>query len=149
MTKFPVYRGNKGEVVWLDTPGSAIFVGQAEALIQKLNTTILIKEWKESSLLDRLLYAFRAKLPGVKYSYRYESSRDDTMDIYRSHEIETFRDAQKMPVGSIAFVYVNNERQVAVKRGDSKWTTTLGEVYTDMDMIGWTGLDGVYDGFLL
>lgn len=147
--KYPVYRGNKHEVAWLPTAKDALFVGRAESLIQKMNATLLVKEWKETSILERFKYAMSGRLPGAEYTRYTEKAKEDTLDIYRSHKIETFKDAQKSQTDSIAFVYIHDARQVAVKRDNSKWLTTTGEMYTDMDMIGWTVLEGVYDGFLL
>ena len=147
--KYPVYRGNKHEVAWLPTAKDALFVGRAEALIQKCDTVILIKQWKETSILERFMYAVSGRLPGAVYTHDSEHGKEDTLDIYRSHKVETFKDAQKAETNSIAFVYVHGERQIAVKRDNSKWLTTTGEMYTDMDMIGWTVLEGVYDGYLL
>ena len=69
--------------------------------------------------------------------------------LFHTKSVDTIEDAQKLAVDTIAYRDSIEGRDIAVKRDDSLWQVLGGETYSDLDIIGWTSLVYVYDGFLL
>ena len=73
------------------------------------------------------------------------------MDKYRSVPMDTAMEIRNFPVGTMAFSdSVGDSRKVAVKVDDSRWARTDSDLFAaDSEMIGWTALERIDNGFIL
>lgn len=73
------------------------------------------------------------------------------MDKYRSVPMDTPTEIRNFPVGTMAFSgSVGDSRKVAVKVDDSRWARTDSDLFAaDSEMIGWTALERIDNGFIL
>ena len=73
------------------------------------------------------------------------------MDKYRSVPMDTPTEIRNFPVGTMAFSdSVGDSRKVAVKVDDSRWARTGTDLLVaDSEMIGWTALERIDNGFIL
>lgn len=73
------------------------------------------------------------------------------MDKYRSVPMDTPTEIRNFPVGTMAFSdSVGDSRKVAVKVDDSRWARTDSDLFAaGSEMIGWTALERIDNGFIL
>ena len=73
------------------------------------------------------------------------------MDKYRSVPMDTPTEIRNFPAGTMAFSdSIGDSRKVAVKVDDSRWARTDTDLFvSDFEMIGWTALERIDNGFIL
>lgn len=73
------------------------------------------------------------------------------MDKYRSVPMDTPTEIRNFPTGTMAFSdSIGDSRKVAVKVDDSRWARTDTDLFvSDFEMIGWTALERIDNGFIL
>ena len=73
------------------------------------------------------------------------------MDKYRSVPMDTAMEIRNFPVGTMAFSdSVGDSSKVAVEVDDSRWARTDSDLFAaDSEMIGWTALERIDNGFIL
>lgn len=73
------------------------------------------------------------------------------MDKYMSVAMDTPMEIRNFPVGTMSFSdSIGDSRKVAVKIDDSRWARTDTDLFAaDSEMIGWTALERIDNGFIL
>lgn len=73
------------------------------------------------------------------------------MDKYRSVPMDTPTEIRNFPVGTMALGgNIDGYPRAAVKIDDSRWARTDVDMYvSDFEMIGWTALERIDNGFIL
>lgn len=65
--KYPVWNQETDEVTWLSDPEDAIRMQKLLAFKERTEEIIVIKQWADMSLLDRIYYALRGRIPRAVY----------------------------------------------------------------------------------